>query len=128
MAEEWKNKKVLVVEDDRFLNDLLSKHFTKEGFHFDLASDGESALLKAKANKPDLILLDLLLPGVDGYEVLKRLKADQSLSAIPVIVLSNLGQKDEVDKALALGAKDFLVKAKFDLFDIVSRVKHILGE
>ncbi len=127
MADEWKNKKILVVEDDKFLNDLLSKHFTKEGFHFDLAADGESAIKRAEENKPDLILLDLLLPSIDGYEVLKKLKENPSLSSIPVIVLSNLGQKDEIDKALGLGATDFLVKAKFDLFDIVSKVKHTLG-
>ena len=127
MPDTWKDKKVLVVEDDKFLGDLLAKHFTQEGFHFDLAVDGEAAMKKAQENKPDLVLLDLFLPGIDGYEVLKRLKADSTLAPMPVIILSNLGQKDEIDKAMALGAVDFLVKAKFDLFDIVSKVKNILS-
>ncbi len=128
MANEWKNKRVLIVEDDKFLNDLLAKHFAKDGFNFDLAPDGESALVKAGEQKPDLVLLDLYLPGIDGYEVLRRIKANPNLSSVPVIILSNLGQKDEIDKGMQLGASDFLVKAKFDLFDIVSKVKHTLSD
>lgn len=128
MADGWQNKKVLLVEDDRFLGDLLAKHFTQEGFLFDLAVDGESALKKAEEMKPDLVLLDLLLPGIDGYEVLKQLKANSVLAHTPVIILSNLGQKDEIEKAMALGAVDFLVKVKFDLAEIVSKVKNTLSK
>ena len=128
MADEWKNKKVLIVEDDKFLNDLLAKHFGKEGFNFDLAPDGETALAKAEKVKPDLILLDIYLPGIDGYEVLRRLKSNPALASVPVVILSNLGQKDEIDKGMGLGAVDFLVKAKFDLFDIVSKVKDVLNK
>ena len=126
--EDWKNKKILVVEDDTFLSDLLAKHFTQEGIQFDFAVDGESALIKAKEMKPGLVLLDLFLPGIDGYEVLKQLKADPALASVPVIILSNLGQKEEIEKGMALGATDFLVKAKFDLSDIVSKVKNALSK
>lgn len=127
MPPTLKDKKILVVEDDKFLGDLLAKHLTQEGFQFELAVDGESAMTKAEAVKPDLVLLDLFLPGIDGYEVLKRFKLNAALTSVPVVILSNLGQKDEIDKGMALGAVDFLVKAKFDLFDIVSKIKQVLG-
>src|SRR3989344_7251171 len=102
MPPTLKDKKILVVEDDKFLGDLLAKHLTQEGVQFELAVDGESAVTKAEAMKPDLVLLDLFLPGIDGYEVLKRFKLNPTLPSVPVVILSNLGQKDEIDKGMAL--------------------------
>lgn len=117
---------LLIVEDDKFLADLLVRHFAKEGFDIELAFDGEKGLEKVRERRPDLILLDLLLPGIDGYEVLRRLKADSTFADIPVIILSNLGQKDEIERALLLGAEDFLVKARFDLDEITEKIKKFL--
>ena len=125
MAEGYKNKKILLVEDDPFLAGLLERSFTKEGFIYELASDGETGLAKAKSMEPDLILLDLVLPGIDGYEVLRRLKADPKLAQYPVIILSNLGQKEEIDRGIRMGAIDFLVKANIYLDEIVVRIKKL---
>ena len=119
-------KLLLLIEDDEFLANLLVGRFKKEGINFDLAMDAESGMIKALKNKPDLIALDLLLPGMDGYEFLEKIRANEKLVSVPVIVLSNLGQKSEIDRAMELGAKDFLVKAHFDLDDIVQRIRKFL--
>lgn len=126
MAEELK-KKILIVEDDRFLRELMAKKLTAEGFDVKEAVDGEDGLKKAKEEKPNLILLDLILPGIDGFEVLSRIKEDPSLEIIPVIILSNLGQKEDVERGLKLGAADYLVKAKFTPSEIIEKVRKILG-
>ncbi|MBI2020962.1 response regulator [Candidatus Giovannonibacteria bacterium] len=124
------NKKtaILVVEDDKFLRDLIVQKLNKEGFFATEAIDGEEGLKNAKEKKPDLILLDLILPGVDGFEVLRRLKADSQTQAIPVIVLSNLGQKEDMDRAIASGAEEFMVKAHFTPGEIISKIKEILNK
>ncbi len=118
--------KILIIEDDKFLRELISHKITKEGFMVEEAADGEEGLEKIKKLKPNLILLDLILPGIDGFEVLKRLKEDISLSFIPVIILSNLGQREDIEKSLRLGAVDFLVKAHFTPDEIVSKIKNVL--
>jgi len=123
MNEVEKKEKVLVVEDDKFIGDLLARRFEKEGLNFELALDGEQALAKLRSASFSLIVLDLVLPGIDGYEVLKRLKADSEFAKIPVIILSNLGQKLEIERGLELGAIDFLVKAHLDLDEIVEKIK-----
>ena len=125
MSQEKKIKKpkLLIVEDDKFLLDLLKKGFTDQGIDIDIAIDGEDALDKISKNPPDLILLDLILPKVDGFEVLERIKKDPESSKIPVIILSNLGQKEEIERGLKLGAEDYLVKASFPLEQIVAKVK-----
>src|SRR6056297_625974 len=104
-------KKILIIEDDKFLRQLVSRKLSKQDFEIAEAVDGEQGLEKAKEEKPDLILLDLILPGMDGFEVLSELKEDPELSSIPVVILSNLGQKDEIEKGLQMGAEDYLVKA-----------------
>ncbi|MDP3882665.1 MAG: response regulator [Candidatus Staskawiczbacteria bacterium] len=116
-------KKILIVEDDAFLRDLINKKLSSAGFEVSEAIDGEKGLEKTKEEKPDLILLDLLLPTIDGFEVLAKLKESQDTSAIPVIVLSNLGQKEDVDKGLSLGATDYLIKAQFTPEEIILKVK-----
>jgi DNA-binding response OmpR family regulator len=119
-------KKILVVEDDRFLRELVKRKLIGENFEVGEAVDGEEALRKAKEEKPDLILLDLILPSIDGFEVLARIKEDPSLASIPVIILSNLGQREEIEKGLKLGAIDYLVKAHFTPGEIIEKVKNIL--
>ncbi len=126
MTADLANKKVLVVEDDSFLSSLMVEHFKKKGFDVHLAMDAEKGLETAKNELPNIILLDLILPGMDGYEFLTKAKAEVSLAGIPIVVLSNLGQKDQVDRALQLGAVDFLVKANLDLDEITAKVESIL--
>lgn len=122
------NKKILIVEDDSFLRTLLQHHLDQEKLNAIYVTSGEEALLKIPTEMPDLILLDVLLPGkYSGLEVLEKIKADPATQQIPVMILSNLGQKKEVEKGLELGAKDYLVKAHFTLSDIMVHIKKILG-
>ena len=119
---------VLIVEDDEFLRVLTAKRLQKEGFEVAVAVDGESALTTASDAKPDLILLDLLLPGVNGFEVLAQLKKHDTLKHTPVIVFSNLGQKEDIEKAQKLGAADYLIKANFTLDDVVAKINEKLSK
>ncbi len=120
-------KKILIIEDDKFLRELISRKLTDEGYDITQAVDGEDGINKVKESQPDLILLDLILPSMDGFEVLSTIKSDDSVSAIPVIILSNLGQKEEVEKGLNLGAADYLIKAHFTPGEIIEKIKNVLG-
>jgi len=119
-------KKILIVEDDKFLRELIGQKLSKESFDILEAMDGEEGLKSAKEDKPDLILLDLILPGIDGFEVLAKIKEDASAAAIPIIILSNLGQKDDIERGLKLGAVDYLIKAHFTPGEIIEKIKGIL--
>jgi DNA-binding response OmpR family regulator len=119
-------KRILIVEDDRFLRELIVKKLSNEGYEVLEAVDGEQGLQKTKETKPDLILLDLILPGIDGFEVLARKKDDPMIASVPVIVLSNLGQKEDVEKGLGLGAADYLIKAHFTPGEIIEKVRNII--
>jgi DNA-binding response OmpR family regulator len=119
---------ILIIEDDKFLRELISRKLINEGFKIEEAVDGEEGLKKLQETKPDLILLDLILPGLDGFEVLERMKDNPSTSSIPVLILSNLGQRDEIERGLKLGAIDFLVKAHFTPEEIVGKIKGVLGK
>ncbi|MEK7625423.1 MAG: response regulator [Patescibacteria group bacterium] len=121
-----KSVQVLLVEDDVFLASIYQKKFEMEGFKIVAVDNGDKVLPEAKKKKPDIILLDILLPKRDGFSVLALLKADAELKDIPVIMLTNLGQKDDVDKALAAGAVDYLIKAHFKPSEIVEKVKKTL--
>ena len=118
--------KVLVIEDDKFLRELISQKLIKEGFSVEGAVDGEEGVKKVKESRPGVILLDLILPGIDGFEVLSRIKGDPSVASIPVIILSNLGQKEDVERGLKLGAVDYLVKAHFTPGEIIEKINNIL--
>jgi len=118
--------KVLIIEDDKFLRELLSQKLLKEGYEVLEGVDGEAGLKKITEDKPDLVLLDLILPGKDGFEILTAAKSNPETANIPVLVLSNLGQQEEVEKALKLGAADFLVKAHFTPGEIVAKIKTII--
>ena len=120
------SKTILIIEDDKFLRELISQKLTKEGFPISEAIDGEEGIKKIKEEKPGLILLDLILPGIDGFEVLSQMKEDPSVSSIPVIILSNLGQKEDVEKGLKLGAVDYLIKAHFTPGEIIEKIKAVL--
>jgi DNA-binding response OmpR family regulator len=116
-------EKILIIEDDKFLRELIVRKLNKEDFEVSEAVDGEEGIKKIIEEKPDLILLDLILPGIDGFEVLARMKKESSLSSIPVIILSNLGQKDDVEKGLKMGAIDYLIKAHFTPGEIIEKIK-----
>ena len=118
---------VLVVEDDKFLRELFVRKLFSDGFKVENAIEAKAAFEILERWKPDIILLDLILPGVDGFEILSRIKKDDRLKDIPVIVLSNLGQQEDIDRAMSLGAKDFMVKANFTLEEIIVRVRSILS-
>jgi len=119
-------KKILIVEDDTLLSELLAKKFLEEKTIVEHAGDGEAAISMINAKKYDLILLDLLLPKVDGYAVLKNLNESSVSKGTPVIVFSNLGQKADVEKGLALGVKKFLVKAILSLDEVMEAVQEVL--
>jgi CheY-like chemotaxis protein len=120
-------KTILIVEDDKFLRELISQKLVKEDFDIAEAVDGEHAIKKVKEVNPDLILLDLILPGIDGFEVLAKIKEDPAFAETPIIILSNLGQKDDIEKGLSLGATDYLIKAHFTPTEIIEKVKKWLG-
>jgi len=115
--------KVLIVEDDHFISSAYKTKLTKELFEVELAFDGEEALEKARTFMPDIILLDLIMPKKDGFETLKELKNDSKLKKIPVIVSSNLGQKEDIEKALTAGAKDYFVKSDISLNELIEKIK-----
>lgn len=119
-------KSVLIVEDDQFFSGLVAQKLDQAGFEVLLAGGGEEALNVLKEKSPSLIILDLMMPGMDGFEVLSRIKKDEKTKEIPTVVLSNLGQRDEVDRAISLGADDFLIKVNFTLDEIVEKVKEII--
>ncbi len=119
--------KILIIEDDKFLRELISKKLSGENFEIIEAIDGEKGMEKIKSEKPDVVLLDLILPGMDGFEVLSKIKNDDGMPSCPIIILSNLGQREDVEKGLKLGAVDYLVKAHFTPNEIIEKVKNILS-
>lgn len=124
--DQEKKKKVLIVEDDEFLQSLGAKRLETEGYEVFMAQDGQKAIESIPEVLPNLIFLDLLLPIKNGFEVLESIKNDPRTKDIPVIVFSNLGQQEDVDRAKSLGAQDFLIKANFTLDDVVTKIKSIL--
>ncbi|PJA02465.1 response regulator, partial [bacterium (Candidatus Gribaldobacteria) CG_4_10_14_0_2_um_filter_36_18] len=106
-------QKILIIEDDKFLRELIVRKLSQENFDVVEAIDGEDGIKKVKETIPDLLLLDLILPGIDGFEVLSKIKEEPATASIPVIILSNLGQREDIERGLKLGAVDYLVKAHF---------------
>jgi len=121
-----KNKKVLIIEDDKFLLKACVIKFKKEGINVITATDGVAGLELAKKEIPVLILLDLLLPRMNGFEFLKKIKSDEQTKDIPVLITSVLGQKTDQEKAISLGAEDYFIKANYKLEEIVGKVKDYL--
>jgi DNA-binding response OmpR family regulator len=121
-------KRILFIEDESALQKTFGDILTKRGYELISALDGEIGLRLAKTQKPDLILLDLVLPKMHGFSVLKELKSDAETKDIPIIVLTNLEAMEDVDKAIELGAKTYLVKTQYNLEDVVEKVKKALEE
>ena len=123
-------KKILLVEDEEIIVDLLKKKLEKEGYEVLVAKDGEEGLKKMRELKPrpDLILLDIVMPKMGGFEVMEEMQKDKELKEIPVIVISNSGQPVELDRARALGAKDWLIKTQFDPTEVLEKVIKQIGK
>ena len=119
--------RILLVEDDRFLRKAAEATLRQRGFIVLTAADGEEALRQARAETPDLVLLDLIMPKLQGFEVLKRLKEDPGTASIPVIVLSNLGQERDVQQAMELGALAYHIKSNLSLQALVRQVELALA-
>jgi DNA-binding response OmpR family regulator len=121
-------KKILFIEDESALQKALGEILKQENYEMISALDGEIGLRLAKSKKPDLILLDLVLPKKHGFEVLKALKEDIQTKDIPIIVLTNLEEVAEVEKSIELGATTYLVKAQYSLQEVLEKIKSVLGE
>ncbi len=118
--------KILVVEDEAFLLQALTDKLKKAGYEVESGVDGAEGLLKVKKFKPDLLLLDLLMPKKNGHEVLKEVKASEETKDMPVIILSNFGDKAEIKKAMDEGARDYFVKANLSLDDLLVRIRECI--
>lgn len=116
-------KKILVIEDELALSQVLSDRFTEEGFEVQTAADGQEGLEKAVSWKPDLVLLDIVMPKMDGMTMLHKLRADPAGKTMPVILLTNLSDTEDVYEAMANGVYDFLVKSHWDLEDLIHEVQ-----
>jgi len=118
--------KILIAEDDQFLCKAMTTKLTKEGYEVKIALDGVQLMEMLKSYIPNLIILDLLMPKKDGFEVIKEVKADPKLKNIPILIASNLGQSSDIQQVLALGATDYLIKSEFTLESLVQKIKNIL--
>ena len=120
------SKKILMIEDDIFLRKIYRDQLTREGFDFVEATNGLEGLNKVASEKPDIILLDLMLPRKNGFDVLKDLQASEQTKSIPVIIISNLGQELDIKEAMDLGAKDYLIKTEVKLSEVIEKIKALL--
>lgn len=119
-------KKILVIEDDEHIAKVYEMKFAKEGYDVTLAFSGERGIEKLATERPDLIILDIMLPNKDGFFVLEELKKNPDFSVIPVLAISNLGQQKDQERAIALGAKEYLVKVEYSMREIIDRAKKYL--
>ena len=120
-------KKVVIIEDDEHVAKIYEVKFAKEGIETFFARDGEEGMKKVLAEKPDLIVLDLMVPKKDGFAVLEEIKNNPSLSHIPVLVISNLGGSADVERTLALGAKEHLIKVNHSMQEVIQKANEYLG-
>lgn len=120
-------KRILLAEDDEFLSSLLKNRLQREGLAVDSAKTGDQAISFLKTTKPDLMLLDIILPGKLGFEILEEIKKDPKLAKPPFMVMSNLGQEDDIKRAKELGAIEYFVKSRILIDDLVKSITHFLG-
>ncbi len=118
--------RVLIVEDDRFLRKAAEAMLRKHGYVVRVASDGEEGLNAARAEPPDVVLLDLIMPKLHGFQVLEGLKADPTTAGVPVIVLSNLGQDADIERAMSAGAAAYFIKSNTSLASLLTKVEDVL--
>ncbi len=120
-------RKVVLVEDDSLMSGILSRHLISEGLAVILISEGDKAFERIQAEQPNIVLLDIVLPGVNGFDILQKLKQDTSTKSIPVLILSNLGSQEDIEKGMSLGADAYLVKADNMVEEITKKVQGILN-
>jgi len=120
-------KEILLIEDEELIITLLQRKLEKEGYKVSVARDGVEGMEKMKEARPDLILLDIVMPRMGGFEVMEEMRKDEDLRAIPVVVISNSGQPVELDRAKRMGARDWLIKTEFDPKEVVNKVKKQIG-
>lgn len=120
-------KKIMIIEDDLFLGDVLLQKLSNQNFDVHLVRDGKLAIKEMEEFKPDLVLLDILLPNVNGYEILEEKQLNKEIVDIPVIIISNSGQPVEISRAVNLGVKDYLIKAMFDPEEVLEKVNKQIG-
>lgn len=116
-------KKILIAEDDKFIANAYRVKLTKEGFDIQIASDGEEVFEMLKTFEPDIIILDLMMPKKDGFAVLQELRSNQQWENVPILIASNLGQKEDIDKGIKLGATDYIIKSDLSLADLIAKIK-----
>jgi DNA-binding response OmpR family regulator len=121
------NKKILLVEDDAFVSDIYQTKLGQVGFDVTSAENGVEAIKRLEENLPDLILLDIVMPYMDGMEVLKKLKENEKWKNIPVVLLTNLSEKEKVEEGVRIGANDYLIKSHFTPSEVVTKVKALLN-
>lgn len=122
------NKRVLIIEDDLTLRNVLAEFLESEGFSVGVASDGEEGLALIDSFNPDIVLLDIILPKKNGFEVLKTVRDKEGGLSVPFILLTNLGSLDDIEKALELGATTYLVKGDYQIKEIVEKIKETLNK
>jgi DNA-binding response OmpR family regulator len=120
-------KKILIIEDDSFLSEMYATRLIQAGYQTEIADDGQKGWQKIQDTNPDLVLLDVVLPKIDGFELLKKIKNSQ-FDKIPVILLTNLGQKSDVEKGLKLGAHSYIIKAHFTPAAVVAKIKEVFKD
>mgnify|MGYP001558658592 CR=1 FL=1 len=123
-----KTYKILLIEDDKFLIKLYSEKLVREGFEVSMAISGEEGLKKIEREKPDLILLDIILPQKNGFDILSEVKLNPNTNTIPVIMLTNLGQDADIKTGMDLGAADYLIKTDFSINDLPERIRAVLAK
>jgi len=121
------SKNILIIEDEEVISDLLEKKLTKEGYSVRVTKNGLDGLKAMKEKRPDLALLDIIMPKMGGFEVLEKMAQDKAIQDIPVIIISNSGQPVEIDRVIKMGAKDWLVKTEFDPQEVLEKVKKQIG-
>lgn len=119
-------KKILIIEDDEHVAQIYDIKFSKEGYETIIASNGDEGIKMMKDQKPDLVILDIMMPRKDGFMVLEEVKADPEISKIPVLAISNLGQESDGERALALGAREYLIKVSYSMQEVLEKAKKYL--
>lgn len=126
--EENKTYTVLLAEDDNFVSDIYNLKLQKEGFQVVLAQDGREAIKYLETEVPDIIMLDIMMPYADGMDVLVAMQKDEHLKHVPILMLTNLSDRENIDKAMSMGASDYLIKAHFTPSEVVQKVRELIKQ
>lgn len=119
--------KILIIEDDRYISKMYQLKLSLEGYQVEVADNGRAGVEMVKSFAPNIILLDILMPELDGFEVLKLVKSEEATKSIPVLIMSNLGQEDHIQKGMEMGAIGYIVKSQYTPSKVVEKIKEVLG-